>query len=224
MKISLKSSKEEFLKDISKFQNSGYISETGLYKVTIKKAVITDTSTGAKKCSLNVIPDGATAESIVNLGVIIKSDGSENPAGYNRLLALLELFKLGEIKTTSTKILGFDGNEIDVEEIKDFANKSLYIQVQKEYSKYNGKIYRNFMLVDGFRLSDKANTIEILNNKDIGGRFAWLEANKEKAFRDRYNGVTKEEVDAYYAAKNKEADKSKENDSFDESDDQELPF
>ena len=224
MKISLQTSKENFLKELSKFSSGKYINETGLYKVTIKKAVITDTSTGAKKCSLNVTPDGGTVESIINLGVIIKSDGSENPAGNNRLLALLEIFKLKEANTTSTTIQGFDGNDIEAEEIKDFANKSLYIQVQKEYSKYNGKIYRNLMLVDCFRLSDKANTIEILNNKELGERFAWLEANAEKAFKDKYNGVTKEEVDTYYAERAKNASKDKKDDSFDESENEELPF
>lgn len=226
MKISLKGSKEEFLKEISKFAEGGqYISESGLYKVAIKQAVITTTKTGSKKLSLNVVKDGATADSIVNVGVIYKADGSENAAAHNKLLSLLEIFGLKEVATKATKIKGFDGNEYEAEEIKELAGKSLIILVQKEYSKYDGKIYRNFMLQDAFRLQDKANTIEILNNKDLGKRYAYLVANQDKAIKDRYNGVTEQEVEAYYAAKAKEKAETKEvnGDSF-EADDEELPF
>lgn len=223
MKISVESNKAEFVKEISKFANSGssYINESGLFNVKINKALFTPASTGSKKFTLNVTKEGGDVESIINLGVVFKADGTKNVVAYNRLLSLLELFKISGVDTKPTKIKAANGDEIEAEEIKELANKTLIIQVQKEYSKYNDKIYRNLNLMDAFRVSDKANAVELLNNKNIGSRYAWLEEHKDTYFKDKYNGVEKDEVDAYYASKSKT-----QNDAKIEIDEEEgeLPF
>jgi hypothetical protein len=227
MEIKLKS-KEDLLKDIDKYKsNSGggkFISESGLYKVAIKRAAFTTASTGAKKFSLNVVKDGSDSEQIINLGVVYKADGSENDFAMAKLASLLTLYSVGKIQTQPVKLTGFDGREIEAEEIKELAGKKLFIQVQREYSGYNGKIYRNLNLVDSFRLQDEANADEILNNKNLGKRYAWLRANPEKISKDKFRDITQEEVEAYYAAK--KAEKANDEQRLDGGSDsnEEMPF
>lgn len=197
MKFAISKSKDA----VSETIGSTYISKSGLYPVTIDFVSIATSKNGAQSLNFNITHDG-NAQTIYGQ-TIVNTDGKPNDIGMKFLN------KLGII-------CGMDeGDELDVEEeehavgkdnkvqtfavIQQFSNQDVIMHLQEEYTEYQGEIRKAMVIRNIFR-SDKATAEEIVNDSDIGKRYAETEA-KYATTVSYKDDLTPERVEAWKASK-----------------------
>ena len=197
MKFAISKSKDA----VAETSGSTYISKSGLYPVTIDFVSIATSKNGAQSLNFNITHDG-NAQTIYGQ-TIVNKDGKPNDIGMKFLN------KLGIV-------CGMDeGDELDVEEeehavgkdskvqtfavIQQFSGKEVIMHLQEEYTEYQGEIRKAMVIRNIFR-SDKATAEEIVNEADIGKRYAETEA-KYATTVSYKDGLTPERVEAWKASK-----------------------
>ena len=197
MKFAISRSKDA----VAETSGSSYISKSGLYPVTLDFVSIATSKNGAQSLNFNIIHDG-NPQTIYGQ-TIVNTDGKPNDIGIKFLN------KLGII-------LGMDeGDELDIEEeehavgkdnkiqtfavIQQFSGKEVIIHLQEEYSEYKGEIRKVMNIRNVFR-ADKATAEEIVNNADIGKRYAETEAKYADTVSYK-DGLTPERVAEWKASK-----------------------
>lgn len=186
---------------VAETSGSSYISKSGLYPVTIDFVSIATSKNGAQSLNFNITHDG-NAQTIYGQ-TIVNTDGKPNDIGMKFLN------KLGIV-------CGMDeGDELDVEEeehavgkdskvqtfavIQQFSNQDVIMHLQEEYTEYKGEIRKAMVIRNIFR-ADKATAEEIVNDSDIGKRYAETEA-KYATTVSYKDGLTPERIEEWKASK-----------------------
>jgi hypothetical protein len=197
MKFSISKSKDA----VAETSGSTYISKSGLYPVTIDFVSIATSKNGAQSLNFNITHDG-NGQTIYGQ-TIVNTDGKPNDIGMKFLN------KLGIV-------CGMDeGDELDVEEeehavgkdskvqtfavIQQFSNQDVIMHLQEEYTEYKGEIRKAMVIRNIFR-ADKATAEEIVNDSDIGKRYAETEA-KYATTVSYKDGLTPERIEEWKASK-----------------------
>jgi hypothetical protein len=197
MKFAISKSKDA----VAETSGSSYISKSGLYPLTIDFVSIATSKNGAQSLNFNITHDG-NAQTIYGQ-TIVNTDGKPNDIGMKFLN------KLGIV-------CGMDeGDELDVEEeehavgkdskvqtfavIQQFSNQDVIMHLQEEYTEYKGEIRKAMVIRNIFR-ADKATAEEIVNDSDIGKRYAETEA-KYATTVSYKDGLTPERIEEWKATK-----------------------
>ena len=197
MKFAISKSKDA----VAETSGSSYISKSGLYPLTIDFVSIATSKNGAQSVNFNITHDG-NPQTIYGQ-TIVNTDGKPNDIGMKFLN------KLGIV-------CGMDeGDELDVEEeehavgkdskvqtfavIQQFSNQDVIMHLQEEYTEYKGEIRKAMVIRNIFR-ADKATAEEIVNDSDIGKRYAETEA-KYATTVSYKDGLTPERIEEWKASK-----------------------
>jgi hypothetical protein len=197
MKFAISKSKDA----VAETSGSSYISKSGLYPLTIDFVSIATSKNGAQSLNFNITHDG-NPQTIYGQ-TIVNTDGKPNDIGMKFLN------KLGIV-------CGMDeGDELDVEEeehavgkdskvqtfavIQQFSNQDVIMHLQEEYTEYKGEIRKAMVIRNIFR-ADKATAEEIVNDSDIGKRYAETET-KYATTVSYKDGLTPERIEEWKASK-----------------------
>lgn len=180
---------------------SNFIGQSGVYDVTINFASIAVSKRGAEQVVFNVNYKGN--DQTIYGPYYKDTSGKYNDISvklYNNL-GIIAGLRDGDEPTVEPQLhkVGKDQKEVELDVITDFTDLPIKLQVQAEYSMYEGNIQERFNIL-GFFSEDGATAEEILNGGEIGKRLAIVEENY--ASNVSYRGdVTEEMVKEWQALK-----------------------
>lgn len=211
--------------------SQGLIFESGVYPIKIKFVEIAKArNSDAKSFAIRYERNGS--EGTLFGPYIYNKDGQQNKIGFEKLIELQAILGTNEMNT-EIKEVSTNKETYKAEVIKEFAGKEVIVQTILEYSKYNNEITRRMKIVGFYRKSDLASFSELLGNSEVGSRYTFVTSgDKPRCKETRYlDGVTPEEANAWEEKRAQEAKERNANTqsttaevSFDEDDNNELPF
>lgn len=186
---------------ISETSGGSYIAKSGLYPVTIDFVSIATSKNGAKSLNFNITHNG-NPQTLYSQ-TIVNNNGTDNEIGQKFLTKLAVIagadLEEGLNKEEEEHAVGKDNKVQTFEVITEFSGIDVIMHLQEEYSRYNGEIRKRMVIKSIFR-SDKATAEEIVNDSDIGKRYAETEA--KYADKVTYlDDLTEEEVAAWRESK-----------------------
>lgn len=110
----------------------------------------------------------------------------------DKLMTILELNDL----TTNKENVKLYSLEKEYEVISEIKEKLVCVQLEKEWNKYNNKLYSRYNIRNFFRTKDYATANEILEAKDFGKYFNIIKDN-ENYNKIKYSNTNEEEVKYY---------------------------
>lgn len=176
-----------------------HISKSGIYPVTIVGAFLSEGKNGSVSVDLCLNHLEKVQVLYGNLRVF-NNDGSENEIGMKILNKLAILANIeGEIAdpVDGELPIGKGSAMKDVSVLEDFTDLECFVQVQEEYSVYNGNIQEK-KVIRGFWGADEASAEEHVKGENIGKNIAHTRENY--ADNVTYDGVTADEVSAWIKA------------------------
>jgi hypothetical protein len=151
---------------------SAYITQSGVYPVTILAPVVDVSDKGSTTVNPFVKHQGQDQIVYGNLR-ITNNDGSENKIGskiFNQLLIIAGLDSVAEPIEAELPI-GPKGKMKTVDVLEDLADLDVLMRIQMEYNVYNGDIKEKKNIKAFFRASDNATAEEIVNGDTPGAGF-----------------------------------------------------
>ena len=174
-----------------------FIGSSGIYDVTINFASVGVTSGGAESINFNLEYNGNNQ---TLYGPYYKGkDGNFLEIGtklYTTLGVIAGLEDGDEFTVEpETHEVGKDNKEVEFDVIQELSDLNIKVQVQAEYSEYEGNIQERMVIRSFFR-EDGASAEEIVNDGEVGKRLAMVEEKfaSNISYRD---GLTPEDVDAW---------------------------
>jgi hypothetical protein len=164
---------------IEETTGANFIGSSGVYPIHINFANLTPSNTnGSKAEQVNFNIDYNGNSQVLYGPYVQKKDGNVNEIGYGLLV------KLGVIAgmvdgddfqfSEETHPVGKDNKQTDFTVIDQLSDFSVYVHVQEEYSRYEGKIRQN-LVIKAFFDENGASAEELVNDAEIGARFALVE-------------------------------------------------
>ena len=207
--------------EVKDFTPSGYITESGVYDVTIIHAITKLNKHNATSIDLLVDYEGQR-QTIYDAFRLDNNDGKPNIIGqkaFNELLIVAGID--GSINDPEATVveLGKDNEEKEVFVITELNGAEVTVRLQMEYSYYEGEIRQRTLLRKVYRTGDNATAAEIVNDAPKEDKsveqdnFLGRQFGKELAFADKNiykDGLTEEDVAAWIASgrgKKNKADK-----------------
>lgn len=176
---------------------SSFIGSSGVYDVTINFASVGVTANGAESINFN-LEYNDNSQTIY--GPYYKGkDGNYLDIGVKLYTTLGVIAGLddGEEFTieSETHEVGKDNKSVDFDVIQELTDLNIKMQIQAEYSMYEGNIQERMVIRSFFR-EDGASAEEIVNDGEVGKRLAMVEEKyaSNVSYRD---GLTPEDVDAW---------------------------
>lgn len=173
-----------------------YISQSGVYDVTIKAITVDMNDSGARTLGFFVEHNGQD-QMLYGALRLDNNDGSPSfqAAAFNKLCVIVDLDTVSDPEEASLPI-GKEGAEKDVAVLPDFQDLDVKMWIQFEYNVYNGEI-KEKKLVKSFYRADGASSDEIINDTEIGVRFE--KDSKYHGNTSYKDGLTEESVQAWIA-------------------------
>lgn len=186
---------------------SPYISESGIYDITIEAVVVSRNANKAR--SLNFLYDYNG-----NKGILwgLKLDNNDGKANFERNIFIrlatildVDLLKVDEVAVATDQDPYFTykksaeaAKQLVTPEIKvlqDFEGAKVKVRVRRDISKYNGQLKKKFVIQD-FYTTDGVHASEILDKSIPAG--TQLAKDERYAHQDKIDkSLTKEEVEAF---------------------------
>lgn len=186
---------------------SPYISESGIYDITIEAVVVSRNASKAR--SLNFLYDYNG-----NKGILwgLKLDNNNGDANFERNIFIrlatilgVDLLKVDEVAVATDQDPYFTykkqaeaAKQLVAPEIKvlqDFEGAKVKVRVRREFNKYNGQIKKKFTIQD-FYTTDGVHASEMLDKSIPEG--TQLAKDEKYAHQDKIDkSLTKEEVEAF---------------------------
>nr|DAR27848.1 MAG TPA: hypothetical protein [Caudoviricetes sp.] len=186
---------------------SPYISESGIYDITIEAVVVSRNADKAR--SLNFLYDYNG-----NKGILwgLKLDNNDGKANFERNIFIrlatilgVDLLKVDEVAVATDQDPYFTykknaeaAKQLVAPEIKvlqDFEGAKVKVRIRRDISKYNGQIKKKFVIQD-FYTTDGVHASEILDKSIPAG--TQLAKDEKYAHQDKIDKyLTKEEVEAF---------------------------
>ncbi len=148
-----------------------YINQSGVYDVAIKAIIVDYNDKGAR--TLNFYVDHNGQEQVIYGALRLdNNDGTPSfqAAQFNKLCVIAGLDVVSEPEEATLPI-GKEGADKDVAVLPDFQDLDVKLWIQQEYSVYEGSI-KEKKLIKGFYAPNGASADEIINETEIGARFA----------------------------------------------------
>lgn len=187
---------------IEKTGNGGaYITQSGLYDVTIGALTLDINEHGARTIGAYITLDGENYQMLYGALPLDLFDGSQEIEGnVNTLMRLATIagFESIEDPVEMALPIGKEGADKDILVFDQFSDLPCKLWVKVEYSKgkKNGVIYENRIIKDAFR-EDGASADEIANESEIGVKMT----KREKYFTEtKYKDTDEAEVAAWIEA------------------------
>lgn len=211
--------------------SQGIIFESGVYPIKIKFVEIAKArNSDAKSFAIRYERNGS--EGTLFGPYIYNKDGQQNKIGFEKLIELQAILGVNEMNTETKEVTTKETYKAEV--IKEFAGKEVIVQTMLEYGKFNGDVRRSIRIVGFFRKSDLASFSELVGNSEVGSRYTFVTSgDKPRCKEVRYlDGVTPDEANAFEEKRVKERANNTQSTtttssneiSFDEDDNNELPF
>jgi len=174
--------------DVQQEGESGYITKSGIYDVTLKHVEVVNTTNGA--VSVNYFFDKLMAYNNNILGT-----NGQPTFGYKILEALATVVGEDELSDPEPTTVTFKKGAKELNCIPELTNVPVKVWIQFGYRMYKGDIQEDTSVRRFYRQSDGASGSEMITNKDIGTH---LEIDTAVATEVRYeDGLTAESVAAW---------------------------
>lgn len=187
---------------VKESEGGKFIGTSGVYDVLVKYVALDKSDDGFFSVNVTIEYEGNT-QTIYNLGLQNK-DGSPNFGAniFNSLCVIAETPEGNLATEVQERLVGRENKPMDLLVYSDLQDIPVKIWVQKEYSKYQGKIKERLNIKGFFRAEDGASATEILSNTAIGERLAKVleKFASEVIYKD---GLTKDIIDEYIEDKKK---------------------
>lgn len=186
-------------KTVEKVSNGGgaYISQSGLYDVTIAALTLDINEHGARQIGAYITQDGENFQMLYGALPLDLFDGSKEIEG--NVATLMRMATIAGIEEISDPIeaelpIGKEGAVKEIMILDDFSDLQCKLWVKFEFSRgKNGVIYENRIIKDVFS-AEGASADEIANETEIGVKIV----KREKYFTEtKYKDVTEEEITAW---------------------------
>jgi len=186
--------------------NSKYLSKPGFYDIEVL-AAIANSGTGDGLVVDFFIDNEEQQQPLYGNLRVLNNNGEENKIGmalFNKLLVILDLDE-AEDPEEGVLPIGKKGVDKDVAIIPNLTEFPITLQLNIEYSVYNGSIQEKKIIRNFFRASDYATAAEIVNEVDTVGEqyakdIAYFEASATKGYIYK-NDLTEAVVDEWIKAK-----------------------
>lgn len=216
---------EKEKKSIAKIDGvTGIPNKSGFFEGYIVRASFKETKNGAEQIDFTLatdLKDESTYRTIYGL-TIRNRDKKENIQGMTLMKSLMIVCGLDEVANPVKKQVKRRNGETVIENVlEDFSNMHIRWKQQREFQMYNNEIKDRLIIRKFYRGVDGATASEIING--VEPRQYYLDI--EYGVEDRFDNVTKEEVDEYL--KNKYLTTSDKNikSPFDDKEElEEIPF
>lgn len=174
-----------------------YITQSGVYDVTIKAVTVDTNDKGARTLGFFVSHNNQD-QMLYSALRLNNNDGSPSfqAAAFNKLCVIAGLEDVQDPEVTTLPI-GKEGSDKDVAVLPDFQDLNVKMWVQFEYSLYNDEI-KEKKLIKSFYAPDGTSADEIINETESGVRFA--KDSKYHANTTYKDGLTEESVQAWISA------------------------
>jgi hypothetical protein len=151
-----------------------YLSNSGIYDVTLKIVSVDVNNSGARSLNFNVDYNGSSS-TLYGLR-LDNNDKTPNfqAKTFNKLLIVAGVERVSDPEVQSHK-LGKDGIAKDLAVLTDFTDFNCKIRIQEEYSKYQGEIKKK-LIIKNFYSETGASADELVNEKPIGEQLVKDEA------------------------------------------------
>jgi hypothetical protein len=167
---------------------SGYITKSGIFDLTLKHAEVSTTTNGAVQ--INYFFDKAMSYGNNILGI-----NGQPTFGYKILEALATVAGQDELSDPEPTTVTFKKGSKELNCIPELNDIQVKAWIEISYRMYKGEIQEGVSVRRFYRQSDGASGSEILEGKDIGNRLAKdLEYASEIKYED---GITPEAVAAW---------------------------
>ena len=178
--------------------SSNYIMKSGMYDVIIKHVLYSQGKGGSITIDLNFDYEGQN-QTIWSAIRLTNNDGQPNfqQSLFNKLCIVVGANDGDEISDPVPVELpiGKSGEMRECMEIQEFQDSPVFMRVQMEYSKYDGKIQEKKIIKNFFRYADKASASEIVNNVNLGKQYdEELKLADSITYRD---DLTAEDIEAW---------------------------
>jgi len=180
-----------------------YISENGIYDVTIKFVSVKVNEHGARSLDFNV--DYKGSEQVFYGLKLDNNDGTENFQRnvFNKLCVILGIESVDN-PTIETHKVGKDQTPTDLSVLTEFSDMPVKLRVHYLYELYNGDIKEKREIKAFYRASDSATAAEILAASEGEEVNFGTQLEKDLGFINEptyKDGLNKETVDAWKADK-----------------------
>ena len=174
-----------------------YISQSGVYDVTINAITVDMNDKGARTLGFYVTHNDQP-QMLYGALRLDNNDGSPSfqAAAFNKLCVIAGLEDIADPEEATLPI-GKEGADKDVAVLPDFQDLDVKMWIQFEYSLYNDEI-KEKRLIKGFYAPDGTSADEIINETESGVRF-----NKDSKYHTNTSykdGLTEESVQAWISA------------------------
>lgn len=191
--------------DVKQAGNSNYITQSGVYPVTILAPIVSVSKNGSTSIDLYVDHNGQKQVVYGSLR-ISNNDGSENKIGAKVFNQLLIISGVDGVEDPIEAELPIGKAEAmkTVAVLEDLASIEAIMRVQMEYSVYKGNIQEKKVIKAFFRADDKATAEEIVNESGYGEGYE-----KESKYFDNVtykDDLTPEAVQAWISGGRKDGD------------------
>lgn len=193
--------------DKIKDSSSNYINQSGMYEVTIKHVLVSQSQNGSQTIDLNLDYQGQN-QTLYSAIRLTNNDGSPNfeSINFNKLCIIAGGNEGDEIHdpVPISLPIGKGGEEKECMELQDLAELPVILRIQYEYYKYNDEIRESRRVKNFFRMADKATASEIVNKAIPGTQYEEeLKLADKVTYRD---DITEEDVKEF--KKNRTSQKS----------------
>jgi hypothetical protein len=189
---------------ISESAGSSFINGSGVFDVSVNFASIGVSKSGAEQFVFNLDYKGSSQTIYGPYYKGTTANGgkfSDIAVGLYTTLGVIVGLTDGEQFTTEVEShkVGKEQKEVELDVIQELTDKVIKIQVQAEFSIYQGEIKENLVLRSFFR-EDGASAEEILNDGEVGKRLAMVEEKyaSNVSYKD---GITAEQATEWKANK-----------------------
>lgn len=171
----------------------GFGMNSGFFCCRIDFIAITENDKGSKTLNFKLYNVDTNISTIAYLR-ITNNDGKPSFQAplVDKLMTILEF---NELSTNKENVTLYSTEETyDV--ISEIKQRSVCILLEKEWNKYNGKLYSRYNIRNFFRMKDYATASEIIDQKDFGKYFNSIKDN-EYFTKVKYSNTNEEEVKYY---------------------------
>ena len=184
---------EESVKDFVA-GDTKYIRNSGMHELIIKKLIVDESEGGSQFVNLLVTYNGQD-QPIFQAFTLTNKNGSTNLGArvLNKLMVIANIEETSDLVEEEVPIGKANANKI-CNVIPDFEDLPVVMNINMEYSMYNGKIQKKKIIRNVFRVPDYATAAEILNEKEVGEQY---KKELETCTIPTLKNVTMEDVELY---------------------------
>ena len=176
------------------YSGGGSVLKTGMYGAVIKYVSYKKTDGGAGQVGIAVKTDSG-AEGTLYL-TLFNKNGEKNEINGAKFDALLTVCGIENLEPPEPRTVKIGDKDVDLLVFPELDEQPISIGVRTVFSKYDGFVRESQDLVNVFHPDNYKSASELLNEVEEAKQYYKL----EDTLKDKYDGVTEDEVAAWIAA------------------------